>query len=188
MDSAKLITCLVLLALGLPSSPLQAQADKWEEFKSYEGRFRVLVPGPMVQRVDSLETPIGTLAYHTFFYQPPKEEESTADNLLYLLSYCDYPEHTVHSDSAELLDEFFSATIEEAVESVHGELAYSDSQEYFGYPGRIWRIDYINGQAVIKTRALVAGNRYYALQTATVKGRSLNTASSRFMDSFRLLE
>ncbi|MCB0555116.1 MAG: hypothetical protein KDD02_16315 [Phaeodactylibacter sp.] len=170
------------------SLPLQAQSDKWEEFKSYEGRFRVLAPGPLQHRVDSVETSIGTLAYHTYFYQPPKEEESKADNLLYMLSYCDYPENTVHSDSAALLEEFFDATIEQAVKSVKGELAYSSVQDYFGYPGRIWRIDYLNEKAVVKTRAVVVGSRYYSLQTAMVRERNLNPSANRFLDSLRLLE
>ncbi len=180
-----LFLALAALVWALPA---RAQSAAWEEFKSYEGRFRVLAPGPMQHRVDSLETPVGKLAHHTFFYQPPKTEESTADNLLYLLTYCDYPENTVHSDSAELLEEFFAVTIEEAVKSVKGELAYASPQDYFGYPGRVWRIDYIKGQAVIKSRAVVVGSRYYSLQTAMARERSLNPSANRFLDSLRLLE
>lgn len=177
--------CFLGLIFLFCAGTLPAQ-EQWEEHQSYEGRFRILAPGQMKQQVDSVETPLGKLAYHVFFHQPA--EKDSADNLIYMVSYCDYPPLTLDEDSTELLNEFFAATIESAVESVGGELAYADERPYFGHPGRIWRIDYLNGQAVIKTRALVAGNRYYALQTATVKGRSLNTASSRFMDSFRLLE
>lgn len=175
----------VLTLLFFSSSQLAAQ-QSWQETSSYEGRFRVLAPGPMLQKVDSIETPVGKLAYHVFFQEP--EAKDSADNLIYMVSYCDYPAFTLHSDSTELLEEFFETTIESAVESVGGELAYSSERPYREYPGRIWRIDYLEGQAVIKTRALVAGNRYYALQTATLRSRSLNTASERFMDSFRLLE
>lgn len=163
-----------------------AAQQGWQAFRSYEGRFSVLAPGPLQEKVDSIETAVGKLAYHTFFYQPPASDST--DNLLYMLSYCDYPPFTLDADSTELLAAFFEATIEAAVESVDGELAYSSEQGHLGYPGRIWRIDYLRGQAVIKTRALVVGNRYYALQTATVKGRSLNPATGRFLDSFRLLE
>ncbi|MCB0550460.1 MAG: hypothetical protein KDD19_23020 [Phaeodactylibacter sp.] len=177
---------LFVLTLILISTAALPGQQQWQEFKSYEGRFQVMAPGAFQQKVDSIETPVGKLAYHVFFYQPAAAD--SADNLIYMLSYCDYPPLTVHSDSTELLNDFFQATIESAVESVKGELAYSSERPFFNYPGRIWRIDYINGEAVIKTRALVAGNRYYALQTATVKGRSMNTASDRFMDSFRLLE
>ena len=163
-----------------------AGQQQWQEFKSYEGRFSVLAPGAFQQQVDSIETPVGRLAYHVFFYQP--ETKDSADNLIYMISYCDYPPFSLDADSTDLLNEFFEATIESAVESVDGELAYASDRPYFRYPGRIWRINYLDGQALIKTRALVAGNRYYALQTATVKNRSLNPASDRFLDSFRLLE
>ena len=176
-----LIICCSLCFLSNLS--LSAQPG-WEEFKSYEGRFRVLVPGTLTQKTDSIATPIGHLAYHVFYYQPA----DSADNLIYMLSYCDYPPFTLDADSTELLNEFFEATIESAVESVNGELAYASERPYLEYPGRIWRIDYLNGQAIIKTRALVVGNRYYALQTATVKPRSLNLSSDRFLDSFHLLE
>jgi hypothetical protein len=183
IQSTVLVLAAVCLALGT-----QAQADKWEELKSYEGRFRLVAPAPMQLKVDSIETSLGTMAYHTFFYHPPKEAEKTADNLLYMLSYCDYPEYSVHSDSADLVQEFFEATIESAVGSVRGKLLYSSEQNYRSYPGRFWRIDYLNGQAVIKTRALLVGSRYYALQTIMLKEKGLNASTNRFMDSFQLME
>ncbi len=178
-------TIALTLAAVAVLQPALAQRPSWEEFQSYEGRFRVLAPGPMEHKVDSVETPIGKLAYHTFFYQSP--EADSAENYFYMLSYCDYPEGALHADSTELLDEFFDATIESAVESVRGELIYSSERDHRNNPGRIWRIDYLNGQAVIKTWAVFADNRYYALQAVTVKGRSLNRAMDRFLDSFRLL-
>ena len=177
--------CLFIFLLTVAAGPLAAQ-QKWKDFQSFEGHFRVSAPGEFREKTDSIETPVGKLAYHVFFYQP--EVKDSADNLIYMVSYCDYPPFALDADSTELLNEFFDVTIEAAVESVNGELAYSSERSFFSYPGRIWRIDYLNGQAVIKTRALIVGNRYYALQTATLKGHSLNTASDRFMDSFRLLE
>lgn len=156
----------------------------WKVFKSYEGRFRLVVPGEMIEKIDSIETRIGVLAYHTYFFQP---EDEHADNLLYMLSYCDYPEYSVHSDSTDLLDDFFDTTIETAVESVNGELLYSDVIQFKHYPGRIWRIDYLDGKAVIKTKVFLIGRRYYSLQTIMHIGRSLNLSSDKFLDSFRLL-
>ena len=165
--------------------PITVTEDQlWKELKSYEGNFRILCPGEMEVKVDSMITGIGQLAYHTFYFQ----DDNTAENLLYMLSYCDYPEYTVHSDSTELHQEFFKATLESAVNSVNGVLLYSDDMDFRGYPGKVWRIDYLNGMAVIKTRAYLIGNRYYSLQTITLKERSLNTASDKFLDSFRLLE
>ena len=158
--------------------------DQWEEIKSYDGKFRILSPEAMTKKIDTVETQIGQLAYHTHFFQ----DDLQGENLFYMLSYCDYPEYTVHSDSTELLPEFFEATMESAAASVNGELLYSDDFSYREYPGKVWRIDYLEGKALIKTRAYLIGRRYYAMQTITLKDRSLNTASDKFLDSFRFLE
>ncbi len=157
----------------------------WQELVSYEGRFRLLVPGPVVLKIDSINTDIGKLAYHTFLYQP---EDQKADNLLYLVSYCDYPEYSVHSDSVEMVAEFFDATIEAAVSSVEGVLRYDDDLSIKNFPGRIWRIDYLDGKAVIKNRAFLVNDRFYSLRTIALKEKSLNPTSDQFFDSFHLLE
>ncbi len=165
--------------------PAAAQSGDWQEVRSFDGRFRVLSPGPLTEKTDTMTTPVGELTYHTFFYQP--EEEQKADNLIYMVSYCDYPEGALHSDSTELLQEFFDATIESARFSVKGDLIYESERKLRGYPGRFWRIHYLDGQAVIKTWGLVADNRYYSIQTVTLKNRGLNPSSDRFLDSFKVI-
>lgn len=164
---------------------LSPESKSWREYNSYDGRFSILSPGEMKQKVDSIQTPIGTLAYHTYFFQT---EQKDADNVLYMLSYCDYPAGAIHSDSTELLKEFFDATIESAVDAVKGELRYERNAKYKDYPGKIWRIDYLDGNALIKTKAFVINSRYYTLQTITTKNRSLNLSSDKFLDSFKLIE
>ncbi|GJM32482.1 MAG: hypothetical protein DHS20C18_14830 [Saprospiraceae bacterium] len=164
---------------------LQPAANGWQELISYEGKFRLLVPGTVQLKTDSITTEIGNLAYHTFVYQP---EEKTADNLLYLLSYCDYPINTVHSDSTELVSEFFDATVETAVTSVHGVLLYNDELFLKKYPGRIWRIDYLDGKAVIKNRAFLVNSRFYSLRTISLKEKNLNPSSDQFFESFHILD
>ena len=44
--------------------------QNWTEYKSFEGKFRVVTPGELTEKVDSIETEVGKLAYHTFVYQP----------------------------------------------------------------------------------------------------------------------
>lgn len=171
-------------ASGATAERPPEQTD-WEEFKSNDGNFRVLTPAPLEQKVDTMETGIGELTYHTFFHQSPMND---AENVFYMVSYCDYPEGTVHSDSTEMLADFFAATMDAAVESVDGELVYSDDVEIGAYPGKFWRIHYLQGGAVIKTKAFLVKNRYYAVQTIMFREMSLNPKSDRFMDSFSLLE
>ena len=156
----------------------------WEEFLSYDGKFRVLAPGKMKQKVHELETDLGSIQYHSFFYE---SKEKDADNLVYLLSYCDYPENSVHSDSLTLMQEFFKTTVAAAVESVKGELLYETDVFIDNFAGRYWRVDYNDGEAVIKTKAYLVKNRFYSVQTICLKGKALNLSSNRFLDSFGLL-
>jgi hypothetical protein len=172
---------LLLPLLGL------AQSDTWEEVKSFEGRFRVLSPGAMQLAVDTMETPLGALTYYTYYYQPPAEEKS-AENLMYMVSYCDYPEGSLHADSTELLAEFFETTRESGAFSINGDLLYHSERNLGDATGQYWRIDYLDGNAVLKTWALVDGRRFYSVQTATVATRSLNRSTDRFFESFTLIE
>ena len=158
---------------------------EWEEYYSYEGGFRVRTPGPMTERVDTIKTPLGPMAYHTFMYLVNDEEY--AENVFYMVSYCDYPPGALHQDSTDLLAEFFDATVAEAVRSVRGQLVYSNPIDYLDYPGQIWRIHFRSGDAVIKTKALIVDDRYYTIQTVMKREMALNRASDTFLDSFRLL-
>ena len=163
---------------------ISASIGDWKEFKSFDGGFRVIVPGEMIEKVKTIETAIGLLEYHTFIYQ---EEDSEADNVLYMVSYCDYPDHSIHSDSTELLNDFFKNTIESSVQSIDGELAYNTSVNLYEYPGRLWRINYNGGKAIIKTKAFLVNQRYYSIQGVTFRTKSLNPSMDRFLDSFKLL-
>ncbi|MEM8906574.1 MAG: hypothetical protein AAGD05_01905 [Bacteroidota bacterium] len=176
-SSSLLLFMTLLLGGWMPNS--------WQEFISYEGKFKVLTPGEMITKTNEIETAIGNLTYHTFLHQP---EDKTADNLVYMVSYCDYPPYTISSDSTELVNDFFTTTIESAVSSVKGVLRYSSEIQLGNYPGRLWRIDYGEGSALIKTKAYLIGQRYYSIQTITLKDRSLNGASDFFLDSFHLIE
>lgn len=161
----------------------QEQEARWQEFRSEQGRFRVLVPGPMKEKQDTVDTFVGAVVYHTFFFQPFGQ---SGENLLYLLSYCDYPEHTVHSDSTDLLAEFFAITMSAAAESVDGEISYSDDIRLKRYPGKLWRVEYLDGKAIIKSRAYLVGRRFYSLQAVMFREKILNLSSERFLESFRV--
>jgi hypothetical protein len=169
--------------LFLISTAIFAQ-NAWQEHTNPEGRFRIMLPGSFTEKVDSVKTEIGTLAYHTLFLQTNDE---AADNLFYMVSYCDYPASMVFADSVGLTEEFFQSTIETAAETVKGTVAYTSDIQLDKYPGKQWRIDYLEGKAVIKNRAYLVGSRYYSLQTIAFKEKSLNADGIRFFDSFRLL-
>jgi hypothetical protein len=158
---------------------------KWNEFKTIDGRFYVMVPGIMEEKITKSKTAIGELEYHTFVCQIPESENS--ENLLYIVSYCDYPKGTIHSDSTEFLKEYFEATIDEATRSIRGQLLYAADCKIDDYPGKTWRIDYNNGKATMRTKSFMVKNRLFSLQTACRRVNNLNEDGDKFFDSFRLM-
>ena len=172
----------LLLLLFLPTF---LAGQSWPEAVHYDGKFRVAAPAPLVERVDTIEVAVGRLPYHVHYYQSP---DLQADNLFYMVSYTDYPAGTVHPDSTELLPAFWETTVAASVASLGGELLYDSPAPFGTYPGHRWRVDYLEGKAVVKTWAFLRGNRYYALQTIALKEKSLNPSTERFFDSFDLLE
>lgn len=159
---------------------------KWEEYKSAPGRFAVQVPGELTEKINTSETAIGTLELHSFVYEE-KDPKKEFDNWVYIVSYCDYPAGSIHSDSTALLADFFEVTTEEAVGNVQGKLTYSAPFSLGVFPGKTWRIDYNKGKAVLKTRIIMANNRLYTLQAACEKSKSMNASFEKFFDSFRIL-
>ncbi len=157
----------------------------WQEFESQKGGFRILVPGQMEHKQQLVEAAIGELTYIQFWHQPTSEDP---DNFLYSVSYVDYPEHSIHSDSTDFIDDFFHFTIDTSVKKVGGELRYVDDIQIGEYPGRLWRVDYNKGHGTIKTKVYLVGRRLYQLQVVMHRDKSLNTLQDRFFDSFTLLE
>lgn len=159
--------------------------SNWKPYTSEKGKFTVLAPGEFTEKITTVETPIGQTEYHTFIYQP---DDKNADNLVYQVSYCDYPEGSIHSDSTDLVKEFFEVTVESALNSVKGELFYSTEINLGPYPGILWRVNYKDGEATIKTKSYLVGRRYYSIQTVTIREKGLNPFIDKFLDSFKIVE
>ncbi len=157
----------------------------WIKLSSSEGKFVVLSPGEFIQKIIKTESPVGELAYHIFIHQ--SQDSSTQ---LYMISYCDYPVEFNMEDSVELKEELFQATIDEAVQSVSGELRYQTDDASYQHAGKFWRIDYTypGGEAMIKTKAFFWGSRYYAVQFVGQLGASDQHLADRFLKSFHLSE
>ena len=157
----------------------------WEIYTDLNGRFQIDTPGMFVEKTDTLETGIGDIIYHSFFYQTKQEGE---DNEVYIVSYCDYPEGIVFTDSTGMADEFFQTTIDASAESVNGKILYATDIQLEDNPGKFWRIDYLDGQGIIKTKAFLVKNRYYAIQVISYHKDDMSTSTDRFFNSFKLLQ
>ncbi|NJC26224.1 hypothetical protein [Neolewinella antarctica] len=162
------------------------QNKYWSEVNDLDGRFQLLSPAPFAHRVDTLDGGLGEQVLHTFHFEVP--DPTKAENVIYALSYVDYPVGSLHHDSTELIEEFMASTEEEAVIAMRGDLVYASGKEVSTYPARQWRIDYNDGKATARTLAVVAGNRYYELKVFSLKASGPNGSASKFFDSFRLFD
>ncbi|MGB1216527.1 MAG: hypothetical protein ACPG5P_01555, partial [Saprospiraceae bacterium] len=140
------MTKFILISLFTLLPFLMENDFSWKEIVSYDGNFKVECPGGMKEVITKTETAIGTLEYHTFVF---RDENPEADNLMYTITYCDYPEGSLHSDDKELIEEFLEATIEESATSISSELLYKTDVEVGDYPAKLWRVDYNNGEGAI---------------------------------------
>lgn len=185
----KWIVCWIMLMPGMLAAQDGAIGEDqrlWEKYTYFDAGFELKSPGELIERIDMVETDLGTLEFHRMFYQTA--DESASDNLIYQLSWVQYPEDLFPPDSTDLIEAFFQETIAEATKTVRGYLAYSSAISLQGYPGYIWRINYLEDKAVIKTKAYLRKGKYISLSTVSYQGRNLNSSTDRFLNSFRFLE
>lgn len=164
-----------------PRKSWELTEAKWEEIRDYDGRFRVISPATFREKRDTIDTPLGELVYHTLFVAP---ESDKAENEVYMISYVDYPEGALPADSTDLINALLDETQEAAVASVRGEMMFSQEGFQQSFPYRYWRIDYLNGRGSIRTKAIVADDRIYTVQTVTQRSYGINHSTDRFIDSF----
>ena len=173
----KILAILILSGISSSFLPLALYAQSGVIVS--EGNFKVLMPEDYLSTIDTISTEIGPVMYHTL--------HARDSFMTYQISFCDYPEGMVHSDSADLLKEFFQSTIEESVASVHGTKKYESEITQFGYPGWFWKIEFGKNK-FLKTKAFVAGNRFYSLIVAGDLRKDDDLRTFAFLDSFQFLE
>lgn len=155
---------------------------QWHIFKDFNGKFSIEIPcEKMEEKVQTIQTAIGNLEYHTFVCTP---EDKDAENKVYIISYVDYPQEMLHPDSSQLKNEVLETSIASSVESLNGTLIYKDNIELKGEKGLFWRTDYNRGNAIMKTKAFIVKNRLYMVQVATQKARSRNLEADKYLNSF----
>jgi hypothetical protein len=158
-------------------------ASTWKEFKTYDGKFRVLVPmGEMNEKVTKIKTALGEVNYHTFMH---RSEEKNPDCVFYVVNYCDYPTGTFPADSTELINDFMTETINESVRVTGGTLTYQSDIQILMNKGKIWRVQYNGDRALIKSKCFLVGDRFYLIQTMMLKAKSMNPSADKFLDSFQ---
>ncbi len=143
--------------------------------------FNAFFPEKPIHVNQKLETELGDLLQETFYIS---RDEGPV--YVYQINFLEYPEGTIHSDSTDLLDEFYQETIWAAMEQFQGVLVYDNEISLKGFPGRLYRIDYNDEKLTLKVHCFVVRNRYYSVQVIHNKGVKSN-AVERFFNAFDIV-
>lgn len=163
--------------------PFISIAQEWQRYSTDEGFFRIDIPGKFVHNVESHQTDLGEFEVHSYIYKALEEDL----NFLYLVNYFDYPENTFPIDSTIRINDLLVESIAQSAEDLGGKVIYSAdiAQNYF--PAKISRIEYADQQAVVKSKIVLARDRFYSVQVYSTIEKSLNDDIDRFLDSFQIM-
>lgn len=157
--------------------------DGWVQLTSAEGNFSVACPGPLKEHIITSHPPIGEIKYHTFSYE---QIDTTGRPSIYMVSYYDYPIDFALEDSVDLKEALFQATIDEATQSISGKLMYAQDDFSYSKFGKMWRINFEDGSAYIKTKAFFDRNRFYSIQMVASQSSVTALEETKFFKSFKL--
>lgn len=170
----------MLLLFFLVPNMIWAQ-DNWIIYESKSDlSFTVEVPGEMEKTENTVKTAVGDLAIVNYAYQGSEEDP----NYLYLINIVQYPEETFPKDSVGLMNEYLASVVESSVAKVNGELIYSSDIDRG--TGKLFRIKFNNGDAIIKGKSFIRDDVFISLQVFTIQNKSLNDEMDVFLESFKL--
>lgn len=153
-----------------------------EKFSPDGMGFSVMVPGKMEYGLKHVLTDLGEIKTTTYLY---KGEEQNPDPI-FIINITDYPAGVIERDSTTLLEEFFKTSLEGIREKLAGEtLYYADISSLYS-PRKIYKIQYNQGQAMVKGKMFVAGDRFYSVQAFSSFVNSNRKEIDLFLDSFEL--
>jgi len=157
----------------------------WTVFTSENGGFAVLSPAPLDLNVQSIPTQAGEIQLHTYTH---KVADSTQQVFLYSVTYYEYPEVLIPSDSTEMVEQFFSETLSAIADRLEGQIVYSEPIASSDYPTRLTRISYQNDSYALKNKMVLANNRFYLIEVFSTSDQVVDNSINKFIDSFKLLE
>lgn len=156
-----------------------------KEYVSPDRRFKIRFPDVPKEFDLQADTKTGPIVSHNVMY---------TSNITYWLVYTDYP---ISFDKADVI----KAALDQARDGSLARVAQEDPRilneseiSVDGYPGRFLRVE-LKGDAIIRYKIVLTGNRQYVLGVGTPKGDPKNTETlknyeklaSSFFDSFKII-
>jgi hypothetical protein len=176
----RVISVLLVLAWTIVSCEVVDQAensngqDNWQTYTSDNGGFSILFPSK-----PTLETTTSdSMDVHTAL--------ASKDNTFYRASFGDLPDYSMQDFSP---DTILDTTVEQTVISIDGKLIYKKEISFQGHPGREFKIESSNLNAMVIQRVFLVNNtRLYTQNAATSLDNASNSNIVKFLDSFALTE
>ncbi len=165
---------ILVAAAALLSLAFQTPPDGWLKFTSEEGRFSVLMPGPVASKdkvVTKSDPEVGTYNFHSF--------TKTADKGFFVIGWIDYAPEVNIDARGEL-----TSNRDTFLKRLKGRLLSERPITLQGHPGLEYTAE--TDQATFKVHAYVVGRRPYQLIAVTYKGFDDSQNVNAFLSSFRL--
>jgi hypothetical protein len=144
----------------------------FEEFRSDEGRFTVLMPGK--PELQNQVTPVGKI--NMVMYMAGTNNASCA------VAYADYPAQLIDStDPQKMLEGAKNG----ALKNIKGRLISETSIDFHGLPAKEVRIE-IQNKAFATARFILASPRFYEIMFIASEDKGHEQDITKFFDSFTI--
>lgn len=177
---------VAFLALILVATSSYRTIYDWYTYTSAEGKFKVMMPAAPEEQTQKVPSAIGELTMYMAMLQA---EDESADNLLYMTAYCEYPSDKVSSDMPkETLDKFFKGAAEGSAGKMNGKVLSIEESTYKNFPVRnvVASMEVQGMKFMAVQRMILVKNKFYMLQTLSTEGKEKNDNAKKFFDSFTL--
>ena len=108
-------------------------------------------------------------------------------NLAYDVTYVDYPDSVINSDSKEKFAQFFKNEAARVATSLHGNLDHETKDSILTYPGMEIKISFKDGQIIYRGKEFIVRNRLYSINVITDAKKDFNKEIDHFLGTFKLL-
>jgi hypothetical protein len=168
------------------SAKNEVQAQKklpagWKKEFPTECNCTVIMPGEIKREQKIVQTELGAIKQVSCVSTGANKDP----NYLYLLSWVEYPDLIIPSDSVHLLQDFYAESLDSHLAQVAGNLVYQTSFALAEVSGVLFRAAIPAKNTVIKGKMLLRGKRFYMWQVYCQSEQDMNRAMDLFLDSFQ---
>jgi hypothetical protein len=160
-------------------------STKWYLFESKSCGYKIEFPQKPNESPQEVNSEIGKLKINMCMYGVPEGVKD--DNILYMVSYTEYPVSKVNSDNKQQLESVYKNSMNAAINNVHGKLISEKGVTLKNYVGKEIKVDLKEDKAVVKMQFYLVKNKMYMIQVFTEIKKDSNPSINQFINSFDLI-